>query len=26
VDWLRGAAIRELILNDLIDQFCPRLN
>ena len=26
VDWLRGAAIRELIPNDLIDQFCPRLN
>jgi len=25
-DWLRGAAIRELILTDLIDQFCPRLN
>jgi len=26
IDWLRGAAIRELIVNDLIDQFCPRLN
>jgi hypothetical protein len=25
VDWLRGAAIRELIAKGLIDQVCPML-
>jgi hypothetical protein len=26
IDWFRGAAIRELIIDNLIDQFCPMLN